>query len=862
MHMRTPSPAAVHTNSRFSTLFIEDSPVGRAELPVSAVRRLSGGGGVGVGSQQRDWTSHDLDRASVPSFAPGSPLFDPPRSARHRRHGSNVSLDFSAAALFSAEAHASGSGGGGSGGGGGGGVGGGGGGSGAVINGLCKSTAFCELYVLSDEDLGAVLARWPAERKAFLAGAREIQRHSYVANQSLLQHLDLFAGAAGAGGGGGGGGDAGPASAHRPSMNRARSTSLSDTDFSRHLFQRHNSFSIGMDTGDMSHNQHQHQHHQQPQPQLQPQPPLSARGLTSTHPHPYAHHPLVLPPHQSTSSSQPLHGHFAPPPPHHPPSPSPATPVTPGAGKLKAATPARHVQYGSNLVYDMIRSAQEEQQRVDQQREVQKLQNADSSKRDMLQSARRVHWWQVIIAPASTFRLVWSLLSLCGLLYLAISVPVSVLFAVDPFLHDSVTAAESWAVLPWFLVLNVLVDCFFAADIFLHANHFAFVNHGMVIRKLRSIRKHYMRDKSDVAYYVVTPLKALRLLIEEQCMGGARAHGGGSGRKRSGGGGGGSHGRGSRRSAAAAASAGSRRRTAPHGGLFNGLLLDVLISLPFELLALVPAIGLEWGGVLRVNRLVRVMYLSYYFRFIEMYLQNVEREQDHSEQNNAQSTVVAAAAPAAATAVAAPTALGSGAVVATPAPSPSSSFLSTAASSCHRLLRALRSLLFSFALNPKFLDVFRILLVLALALWLLGCFWSLLACVPSVRGVSWLERDHLHVSDSVLHTVIRAMWLVLLSRTSDSEAVSDLEMCGSMLIMLVGTFLVPTIVGLLEHLVENLDAVESAFEEKRTIVRSYMSLKSAPPTLQTRVLAYYGQLSLCTFLHRLPPPLAFASTRC
>ena len=95
-------------------------------------------------------------------------------------------------------------------------------------------------------------------------------------------------------------------------------------------------------------------------------------------------------------------------------------------------------------------------------------------------------------------------------MYLAISVPISVVLSLDPFESSTITN-ESWYTDPWFFLINVVVDLFFFVDMYLHWNHFAYMHHGLVIRKLRNIRKHYVLGQVE---RLCTTLRHRILLIQ------------------------------------------------------------------------------------------------------------------------------------------------------------------------------------------------------------------------------------------------------------------------------------------------------------------------------------------------------------
>jgi CRP-like cAMP-binding protein len=636
------------------------------------------------------------------------------------------------------------------------------------VNGICKATAFCEIYVLGNDDLLSLLDKYPAQRTELLERARAIQKKNYTMNQSLMEQL-------------GGMGASGRLHSNsigngRPQHTRLPSMDIHDSglDSTRHLFTRHFNYAESLNTGNGA-----------PKGELltiaraDVTPQGSSSNLLSLH--------SASSPKATLTSMKP-----------------PGSPPGLSSAGVHQRNPSQMNK--SKMVYEMIQSAAAEQQKAQDALNAAQtdMGNAGASKAEMLASSQNKGsgwrgWFKIIVAPASTFRLVWSMLSVAALMYLAISVPISVVLSLDPFETSTITN-ESWYTDPYFFLVNILVDLFFFVDIYLHWNHFAYMHHGLVIRKLRNIRKHYLYDKSNILHYIQAPYVKIRRILDlsHTNVGGLlkrplKGRQGGDASK-------------------------TKKKKMTHAGIFNGFLLDLCMTLPFEIFAAVPVIGVKYGGLLRFNRVLRIAYLFYYFNFIEMWLQNVERD------NETASTITDLAADPLAAGVLGPSALVGKKL------------------DMKSIARVVRESFFTFHINHKFLDVFRYLLVLILALWMLAFGWILVAFVPNIRGTSWLERDHLKVSGSVKDTFARSIYLVLLSRTADSEAVSNLEICMSILVMLIGMFLVPGIVGLLEGIVENLDAVSDVFEEKRTVVRSYMNLRNASGELQTRVLSYYDFL--------------------
>jgi len=489
----------------------------------------------------------------------------------------------------------------------------------------------------------------------------------------------------------------------------------------------------------------------------------------------------------------------------------------------------------SKLVNEMIQSAESEQARTKLALSASTLENAAASKRERLAHAQGTQWWRLIIAPASPFRMLWSVMSLVTTIYLAVSVTLIIVWSLDPFSHGDHHRGDAWWTTKPFFTVNFAVDCFFIVDILLHANSFAFMHNGLVIRRRKLIRRRYVVERSDLLQYVRGPLQSIWNMLRRGfwlC----------SGRR-----GGSLQGDRTRLNGSSSHSSSRRRH---HGGLLNGLLLDLLISLPLEFIALIPNVSLALAGVARANRLGRLFYLNYYFSYIELYLASRAASGATSEDGELakeyvdETMMLSDPLSAGVLGEAGLALLNDKHRVASNQTEKTSRWarIRSTVLSFVRLCRNMCESFFTIQINHKFLDIFRYFLLLLLALWLLSFLWILVGYLPNNQHASWLHRPDLHVSHIDHDEFARATFVVVLSRTSDSESVGDMEICLGVVMMLVGMFIVPSIVGLLEGVTENMDAVKDAFDEKRLIVRNYMSRRQAPSTLQSRVLAYYDFL--------------------
>lgn len=119
--------------------------------------------------------------------------------------------------------------------------------------------------------------------------------------------------------------------------------------------------------------------------------------------------------------------------------------------------------------------------------------------------------------------------------------------------------------------------------------------------------------------------------------------------------------------------------------------------------------------------------------------------------------------------------------------------------------------------NGKLVHMVQQMLLLLLVIYMLAIVWICIAWTGGSDSqlLNWIERDSLVADYSDRETMIlmRAIYYVMSTLTTmgtgDIIPASNAEIVFSMAVMLLGMFIVPTIVGLLMSAVQNLDAVRS-----------------------------------------------------
>lgn len=149
------------------------------------------------------------------------------------------------------------------------------------------------------------------------------------------------------------------------------------------------------------------------------------------------------------------------------------------------------------------------------------------------------------------------------------------------------------------------------------------------------------------------------------------------------------------------------------------------------------------------------------------------------------------------------------------------------------------------SINPGYLRVLRIVVLVVLSIHWIACIWFYTAAVGGFPPESWVARVNLEAAEPIQQYIRSLYWTVTTMTTvgyGDITPNHATEYIVAMIVMLIGASLYAFLIGSVASVLSNLNAAKSAHRLRAQAIIQYLHSRKVPADLNRQIRDYYDHL--------------------